>query len=128
MNKSAATQQGVVAVYMALVMLIILVSSALIFSSILSRQLATAEEVASSERAFAAANSGLEKALWALAILRVGEDEIEKDGEILYDTEAARYTIERAELRQENGVQRPCVISTGTFRAEVRRVTMGICP
>lgn len=127
MNKSSSAQQGVVAVYMALVMLMILVSSALIFSSILARQLARAEEVASSEKAFYAANSGLEKALYALAILQVGEDDIEKEGEIPYDDEAAAYKIERAELIEESGVRQPCVVSTGSFRMEVRRVTMGIC-
>lgn len=118
---------------MALIMLIILISSVLVLSSILSRQLAVAEEVSSSERAFAAANSGLEKALYALVRENKAEADIIGEGEIQYEGttgagEPARYRIERASLGQQADGQVPCVVSTGIFREELRRVTIGVCP
>lgn len=114
---------------MALIMLIILISSALVFSSILSKQLTTAQEIDSSERAFYAANSGLEKALYGLTKLKVEEADIKGPGQIEYESgQTADFLIERASLTSQNGQEVPCVVATGTFRQEVRRVAMGLCP
>lgn len=57
------TQRGDIAIYMALIIVTILVSSALLLSFVLVRQIRETSDALASERAFFAANSGIEQAL-----------------------------------------------------------------
>src|SRR3989344_3016268 len=65
--KYQVSSTGDISVYMALVILLVLTSSAIVLSGILSKQIRLSQDIASSERAFYAANTGLEQALHTLA-------------------------------------------------------------
>lgn len=124
-------QRGDVAVYMALMISFILLSSALVFSLILARQIRATEDVVESERSFYAANSGLEHLQYVLTkgwnnaysatiITRPdpGPGIIEYSG-----GEQAEYTA-RGKYDAEN--ESSCAQADGTFRNEKRRLQIGL--
>lgn len=116
-------ENGAVAVYMALIIAILVISSALIFNTILTRELRSARSVAASERAFAAANSGYEQALFELA--KSESQTTEGDGEIEYEnSEKATYHFKGQVFTHDN-TRFPCVLASGTLRDETRRLFSG---
>ena len=62
------SQRGDITVYMALTMIAVIGSAILLLSGILLGQLKTTQDVVESERAFYAANSGLERGLYELSL------------------------------------------------------------
>jgi Tfp pilus assembly protein PilX len=122
------TQTGVIAVYIILLVLLIVTSSAIAVGSILSRQIRSTERNIESERAFYAANSGVEEALFLLVQQNEqggpGEVEIE-DGQVIYDDAQARYTVRARLVVSESLTQSvPCIVSTGSYQGEVRRLRL----
>jgi hypothetical protein len=61
-------QRGDISIYLALTIITIMISSALLLSVILITQLRSTEDIVESERAFYAANSGLERAFYELSL------------------------------------------------------------
>lgn len=103
-------------------MLVIVVSSVLVTNTVLTRQIHLSREVAASERAFAAANSGYEQALFLLKA--TPGEEIKGEGEVPYPEGAATYTF-RARFYAIDGKRVPCVLSSGLYRTEIRRLFTG---
>ena len=125
MNNQFQSQQGAVAVYITLLMLIMITSSALVLSSVFSEQLRASREIISSERAFYAANSGVEEGLYQL-VYAYGNEDIEFEGEVEYGTEpAASYDVQADLILSDDGsVLRPCIASTGSHSREERRISL----
>lgn len=121
-SHSGRSQSGDVGIYIALVMLVIIISAALITNTVLTRQVRLSREIANSERAFAAANSGYEQALFLLNA--TPGEEIIGEGEVPYPEEPAPYTF-RARFFEIEGVRVPCVLSSGVYRGETRRLFTG---
>lgn len=116
-------QRGAVALYMALIVALLIVSSALIFNTILTRQIRLGRSIANSERAFAAANSGYEQALYQLST--TADLTTEGEGEIIYENDdKATYTF-KGQVFVHDNVRFPCVLASGTFRDETRRLFSG---
>lgn len=115
-------QKGAIGIYIALLMIAIIVSTVLVGNSVLTRQIRLSREVAASERAFAAANTGYEHALFMLTTAS-GED-VSGEGEISYPEEAAHYQFQ-ARLYEIEGERIPCVLASGEYRGETRRLFTG---
>lgn len=125
------TQRGDISVYMALLIMLLMLSSALVLSLILARQIRATEDVVETERSFYAANSGLEHTLYVLTKgidpEQYSEDIITKTGSVVYvgpgGSETATYEVE--------GKYNPppadsyCVRAEGEFRNETRRLQLG---
>jgi len=123
MRTPQTSERGAIAIFMALVIVFILMSSAILFNSILARQIRLSGEISSSERAFYAANTGFEKALFDIATLP--DLDFEGEGEVEYDNgETAEYKY-KAQAVERNDLRIPCVLSTGTHRNESRRLFSG---
>lgn len=120
--------RGDVAIYVAMLMLIVVTSSALLLSGLLSQQLRFSQEVVSSERAFYAANSGVEHALYLLAQANQAGNSLETveiEGEVPYEEETAVYEgAAELVLSEDLTTATPCVKSTGSFRDQVRRLIL----
>lgn len=114
-------QQGSAVVYIILVMFIMMTSSAIILSGVLNKHIRSASDYLSSERAFAAANTGVEQKLYDL--VKSG-DESQKEGMLEYGTEQAKYKA-NGKMVQNNGINTPCISSSGTYRDLVRRIALG---
>ncbi|MEX1997887.1 MAG: hypothetical protein WEA04_04425 [Candidatus Andersenbacteria bacterium] len=123
-------QRGDIAIYMSLIMLAIIVSSAILFSIILARQIRATTDAISSERAFYAANSGLEQGLYELSLF--AQESTPLTGAVEYgsvpDTSTAGYEGE-AKYLPSDGIT-PCVQVTGRFPdgnafQEERRLRLG---
>lgn len=125
MNTINQSQQGAVAVYITLLMLIMITSSAIVLSSVFSEQLRASREIISSERAFYAANSGVEEGLYQL-VYSYGNENIEFEGEVPYNSEqAATYDVQADLILSEDGTTlRPCIASTGEHSREERRISL----
>lgn len=119
------SQRGAIAVYMALVIVVILISSAMVFSSILTRQVRESQEVVSSERAFYAANSALEEGLWVIG--RTSDTAFNGQGAIPYESNTeAPYEVKAKSIEGAFPGQRfPCVVSRGVHKDEARRLATG---
>jgi Tfp pilus assembly protein PilX len=65
-HTSHNASRGALAIFIALLVLLIITSSAVVVSRILSRQIRLGQNVIASERAFYAADAGLEQALYEL--------------------------------------------------------------
>lgn len=115
-------ERGDATVYMALIISVLIVSSALIFNTILTREIHLSRAVGNSERAFAAADSGFEQALYQLST--TADMATEGQGEITYGGEKATYTF-KGQIFLQNNVRVPCILSAGTYRNETRRLFSG---
>jgi len=120
--------RGSIAVYIALMMTLVISSSAVILGGILSQQLQASKNFVASERAFYAANSGTEEALYLLVQQnrQGGSGPIEVDsGQVTYEDADASYEVS-ARLVVSDDLTRtlPCITSTGQFRQEERRLTL----
>ncbi len=65
---SRERQQGDISIYIAITVVAIMASALLLFSGLLIGQLSTTHDVIDSERAFYAANAGLERGLYELSL------------------------------------------------------------
>lgn len=119
-------QRGDVSVYLALMMVLIMVSAVLVLNAVLTKQIRLTHDVVATERALYAANSGLEEIFYALAVQKQSSYEITTPVSIPYDTAAAFYTGTGTLL--QNG--EVCAAATGTYGAETRRLAVGTanCP
>lgn len=116
------SERGAASVYMALIIAVLMVSSALVFNTILVREIHLGRSVANSERAFAAADTGYEQALYQLS--HTADLTTEGQGEIEYDGEKAVYEFKGQVFVRDN-TRFPCVLSSGTYRDETRRLFSG---
>lgn len=122
MNPNKKPERGAVAVYMALIIAVLIISSALVFNTILVRQIRLGRAVANSERAFAAANTGYEQALHH--ITTTPGLSVAGEGEISYGDEKATYTF-KGQVFVHDNIRVPCVLASGTYRDETRRLFTG---
>lgn len=119
--------RGAVAIYIALVASAIITSAAIALSGVLSVQIRLVRDIISSERAFYAANSGVEEAQFKLFQLRLadqreGEVTVE-GGEVVYDDEIATYSARGRLVSDPFGVFN-CVSSVGHHAGDQRRITI----
>lgn len=128
-NESIKNQRGSIAVYIALLIIFLLTSAAIVLSGTLGVQLRLITNVVSSERAFYAANSGVEEALFGLARQNAqGESGLIEitDGEIEYEnSDAATYGARADSALQADGRTLPCIVSSGEHKNEQRRIRLG---
>lgn len=127
--KVNAGARGSIAVYLALVMTLIITSSAVILSGILSQQLRASQNFVASERSFYAANSGVEEALYLLVqqSQQGGGDQVITidDGEVRYDDQTATYQVKARLVTSQDLIRVvPCVISLGRYAQEERRLKL----
>lgn len=121
-------QQGAIAIYLAMLIVMILTSGALLMSGILTKQIAFSQDVVTSEQAFYAADSGVEEALYLMvtALSEGNLSPVEVEGEIIYGDEKASYRAQgQIVVSTDQTRSVPCVNSQGRFRNEDRRVRLG---
>ncbi|MEX1112186.1 MAG: hypothetical protein WEC84_01875 [Candidatus Andersenbacteria bacterium] len=124
-------QYGSVPIYVALLTVAIVTSSSLALSALLARQIQNTENIIESERAYYAATSGAEEALWVLVqnlIEGVPNGPLEPiEGVVPYDNDIeATYTVGDAQLRpSDDGLRAlPCVDSEGEYSGNQRRLVL----
>ncbi len=121
-------KSGSISIYIVLVVMLLVTSSAIILSSLLSRQIRISQDIIASERAFYAAGSGVEEMLHALVQLNqsgTGNILDIDDGLIEYEEGDATYKVSGALfLSASTASARPCVNSVGTYRTQDRRVNL----
>jgi Tfp pilus assembly protein PilX len=126
--KPRNSQQGDIAIYVALIMVTVLLSGAFVFSSVLSRQARYATNVVQNERAFYSADSGIEATLYELkAKLDLNDVSVsEVKGDIEYKENKARFVGQgNLSLTTDQLTTQACVSSTGTFDRESRQLVTG---
>ena len=109
--------------YMALVVVSILVASALLFNTILNQQILLNRSVTASERAFYAAGTGFEAALYQASAQP--ESLFEGEGEVVYENEGSAAFTFKGQVFDQDDTRVPCVLSTGQYRDELRRLFTG---
>lgn len=118
--------RGDIAIYIALVILIIITSSVIILSGILSLQPRATRAVTNSERALYAANTGLEHALFLLTKSELDPNDVEGIvGTVAYDESDAEYTIEGAAIIVRTDTRELCISVIGSYQDETRRLFTG---
>ncbi len=133
-NKRNNLQRGDAALYIVVLMLIVITSSAITLSSMLSGMLRASQGVVDSERALYASNSGFEDALFQL-YAPVGEEEASEpidtekeinieETEVEYEDGVATYEVE-AWFAEEEGVVQPCIKSEGKYKGAKRILAIG---
>lgn len=116
--------QGSVAIYIVLLILLIMTSTAVVLSGILIRHIRLADNYLKTEQAFSAANVGIEEMLYQ--IYKEPEPKENVEGEISYeDGTIAAYSAEGCGKEGEDGERIPHVVSTGTVGDTVRRIQIG---
>ena len=129
MNTKQSSQRGIVEVYIALIVTIMITAGAVVLSGILSRQIRFASDVVANEQAFYAADSGAESVLSNLALKITGPDYSTStvNGTVDYDTNlSASYQAQgKLELSADKTRIADCVQSSGTMKTESRRVAIG---
>ena len=115
------TQKGSVVVYIVLMMFLMMTSAAVILSGVLNRHIRSAQDYLSSERAFAAANTGIEQMLYNVA---KSGGSVTSDGTIDYGSEQATYKGSGKGVIS-GGSTVPCMSASGTYRDLVRRIALG---
>lgn len=129
-------QRGDITIYMALTMIAIMGSSLLLFSGILVGQLKTAHDVVESERAFYAANSGLERGLYELSLFATPAPFAIEDT-LTYAEANARAVYQGTASYDTDGLS-PCIRVVGAYpvrtdqsypdnapQAQERRLSLG---
>lgn len=125
-NRSA--ERGDIAIYTSLLMLSIILSSALVMSLVLVRQLRQTRDAIDSERSFYAANSGLEHGLYLLAkdpTRAFSSKFLPVEGSVSYGAASASGTYRGIGAYKEERDDTLCVRVTGFFRGERRTVQLG---
>lgn len=127
-NSKNNTQRGDIAVYIALMVVTVLLSGALIFSSILARQARFAANIVHNERAFYAADSGVEAALYDLkAKIDLGDTTKSRvTGEVSYKDAKAKFEALGGLSTSADQLRTlACVTSSGSFGSETRQLVTG---
>ncbi|HSX24567.1 MAG TPA: hypothetical protein VLG69_01230 [Candidatus Andersenbacteria bacterium] len=117
MYNNSSNQNGSAVIYIVLLMFLMMTSAAIILSGVLDRHIRSANDYLSSERAFAAANSGIEQMLYSLA---KSGGSTTADDSLDYNGEKAQY---KGTGNLVNGT--PCMSASGTYRDIVRRIALG---
>lgn len=107
----ANSQAGDVTVYIALIMLGVMLSGALLLSTILMTQLRSTEDIVESERAFYAANTGVERAFYELSLFAT-PDLISLNDTVPYDTDGPQAAYDARARYTADGLT-PCINVVG---------------
>ncbi len=120
------TRQGSVAIYIVLLMLLMMTSTAVVLSGILVRHIRSADNYLKTERAFSVANNGIEQMLYQIYKQVDPGTKVDPSGTIVYDdgTEATYDGCGRGEAG-DNGKIIPRMASTGKVGDVVRRIQIG---
>lgn len=118
-DKKNQREKGDVSVFISLLIAFVITASMIILGTILARQIRASRNVISTERAFYAADTGLERALYELIKNANPTVTTPLTGSIDYSGQLATYES-YAFLSPTNKV---CSISQGNFAEAVRRVT-----
>lgn len=116
---------GDISLYLTLVMGLLMLTATIFMSLILTRQLKATAAVEASERAFYAANTGLEEVLYLL--VQKGEERVSLDSvELSYDSsDKATYSTDGTEATINSDTGIVCVpLVKGVYGGEERRITM----
>lgn len=127
-NIRTTRQRGDISIYVALIMVTILLSGALLFSGVLARQARFSTNVVKNERAFYAADSGIEATLYDLKQkFDLGDTSVSSvSGEIEYSDQDATFSGEGNLFTSTDQLTtQACVSSTGKFERESRQVVTG---
>ncbi|MBI3256042.1 MAG: hypothetical protein HYZ63_03670 [Candidatus Andersenbacteria bacterium] len=122
------SQRGDIAVYVALIVITVLLSGALLLSGILSRQARFASNIVHNERAFYAADSGVEATLYELKNnIDLGDASVSRvSGEIEYSGQKASFTGSgNLTVSADQARTLACVSSSGSFASESRQLVTG---
>lgn len=114
-------ERGSAVIYIVLVMFVMMTSAAIVLSGVLTKHIRSAQDYLSSERAFAAANSGVEQLLYSVAR---SNNSVTSNGSIDYSGEQASYNGSGKGV-VNNGSTIPCITASGTYRDLVRRIALG---
>lgn len=121
------SNRGATAIYIALLVALLMLSAALVLSGVLSAQLRFTQDVVSSERAFYAANSGVEEALYQLVQQTIAGQPgqvLMNDGMIEYDDTTATYKVDAKTVAEGPNAQ-ACISSVGEHGGDQRRIKLG---
>lgn len=112
--------RGDISILASVILISIILTGSLVMSLVLSRQLGLSRNLANSEQAFYAAQTGYEEALYRS--IRLGEDSVEiEDGEL----ELADGTV--LAYQATAGGEESCVSSSAVFRSARRQVAIEEC-
>ena len=119
-------QRGDVAIYIAVVMLMIMLSATIVLSGILSRQIKLTIDAVDTEKAFYAADTALEEGRYGLSKLFLSSINLDEGGQIEYVdlrgvSEFATYGIAIGNDLEGN----LCGQLEGRFRGFERRISVG---
>ena len=120
-------QRGDVAIYIALMMLSIMLSGALLYSLILARQIRATGAAVDSERAFYAANTGLEHSLYL--VTRQFQENIDSvTGTVVYPVVPGEVAESEATYEAQGSYNvttgTVCLHSRGNYRVQRRNIEL----
>ena len=127
MNKKQ-WEKGVVSVYMALTVVIVMVASTLILTDVIFRQFRSATDVEFTERAFYAASSGFERASYIISQTGEPNVPIVQSGTLEYAEGSATYDVDAIfDVNDSNQIiyASTAICSEGDFRDATRRLIYG---
>lgn len=128
MNTAHSAEKGAIAIYLALLVTIVILSGALLQSGILSQQIRFSTDILQNERAFYASDSGIEATLFDLEkkIQQGDLSDSTLDGSISYEgQEATFHATGRVMIVDDQSRTTACVASTGISGRENRRTAVG---
>jgi hypothetical protein len=124
-----AGQAGIVEVYIALIITILITTGAIVLSGILSRQIRFASDVVANEQAFYTADTGAEATLSDLKTKISGPDFTAStiNGTVNYDDNLSGAYAAKGQLQLSADKTRifDCVQSQGSVKTESRRIAIG---
>lgn len=120
------TRQGSVAIYIVLLMLLMMTSTAVVLSGVLIRHIRSANNYLKTEQAFSAANDGIEQLLYKIYKEVDPGERVTISGEVLYNDGAkATFTGCGSGETGDNGKIFARMASTGKVGDVVRRIQIG---
>ena len=129
MNKNTKkSERGIVSVYMALTIMLIMSASAIVLSDIVARQMRLASDVEFTARSFYAASTGIEHLYHTVVNSGVASDGLQNpitipETIISYGAGGnAVYTPGGHFIRESGGGFTLCITSSGRFRESTRRM------
>ncbi len=126
-------QKGAISIYLALLLIFVMTTGALVLNQTLVKQIKIANTITSSEKAYYAATSGLEEGLFKAKLLAHEAGEVNQQQNIAADiagdvsnngqepTYKARAGLYRSEIAGKR-VDELCAVSVGMYRQASRRV------
>ncbi len=128
MKNHTSKERGAVAIYLALLVTIIILSGALLQSGILAQQIRFSTDILENERAFYISDSGIEATLFDLE-KKIGQGDFSDsaiDGSISYGEKEATFNATgRIIVSDDQSRTTACVESTGISGRESRRTAVG---